>query len=247
METLLTLANYILRILPGIVFIILFFLFIKPGPKLRTIVYIFTFVLFRDAMTPLGLWRFGQVRGFLWIRLSNDPWFLVAFGLSSLLIVAALYLFDKENRPHLIWFQNNIPLGLLVGLGGALLVVLPIFLVAPGVPIENRGGQVSLNLIVPILIFALFGNLLEEGLFRGYVMGILKERQRPIIAGVSSGVVFAFCHIFLALTVTNIGLAILLFTLWEGCIAGLIASRYGIVPATLTHGGAIFLLSSGLF
>ena len=39
---------------------------------------------------------------------------------------------------------------------------------------------------------------------------------------------------------------LLAFTLWEGTIAGLVGAKGGVLPATLTHGGAIFLLSSGL-
>jgi hypothetical protein len=68
----------------------------------------------------------------------------------------------------------------------------------------------------------------------------------PIKAGVSSGIVFAFCHIFLAITVTGIGYPLLVFTLWEGVIAGIVGARCGVIAATLTHGGAIFLLSSSL-
>jgi hypothetical protein len=46
--------------------------------------------------------------------------------------------------------------------------------------------------------------------------------------------------------VTGAGYPLLLFTLWEGIIAGLVGARGGALPATLTHGLAIFLLSSGL-
>ena len=47
-------------------------------------------------------------------------------------------------------------------------------------------------------------------------------------------------------TVTGVGYPLLLFTLWEGMIAGIVGARGGVLPSTLTHGGAIFLLSSGL-
>jgi membrane protease YdiL (CAAX protease family) len=92
----------------------------------------------------------------------------------------------------------------------------------------------------------MLGNFVEEGLFRGYLLGYLKEYQSPLAAGISSGVIFAFCHIFLAITVTDTGYPLLVFALWEGCIAGIVGSRYGVIPATISHGGAIFLLSSGL-
>ena len=38
----------------------------------------------------------------------------------------------------------------------------------------------------------------------------------------------------------------LAYALWEGIIARLVASRHGVLSSTVTHGGAIFLLSSGL-
>ena len=97
-----------------------------------------------------------------------------------------------------------------------------------------------------LLVFAVLGNLLEEALFRGYVYGYLAQQMTPIRAGISSGVVFAFCHIFLAITVTEVGYPLLVFTLWEGMIAGIVGAKCGVMPATLTHGGAIFFLSSGL-
>ena len=65
-------------------------------------------------------------------------------------------------------------------------------------------------------------------------------------AGISSGVVFAFCHIYLAITVTGIGYPLLVFTLWEGIIVGIVGAKAGVLFSTLAHGGAIFLLSSGL-
>ena len=52
--------------------------------------------------------------------------------------------------------------------------------------------------------------------------------QTPIKAGVDSGVVFAFCHIFLATTmttVTDVGYPLLVFTLWEGTIVGIVGSK----------------------
>jgi hypothetical protein len=100
-------------------------------------------------------------------------------------------------------------------------------------------------------------------LFRGYVLAALKRRHAErtgeraarrttagcvgcITPGVQSGLVFALCHVFLATTVSSVGVPLLLFTLWEGIIAGIVGEKYGVLPATITHGGAIFLLSSGL-
>lgn len=232
--------EYILRILPALIVAGLTFVFIKPGRHLRVILYIAIFVLMRDAMTPLELWRFGSADGMFWMRLKPDPVFLTMFGLSSLSMVGGLYLFDRENRPALVWLRRP-AVGMIVGLIGALIVVSPALLVRNDLPAPDA------TLFPFILIFALFGNLLEEVLFRGYALACFKERGfNGTKAAIASGICFAFCHMYLATTVSAAGWPLLLFTLWEGTIAGLIAVRFGIIPATLTHGGAIFLISSGL-
>ena len=145
-----------------------------------------------------------------------------------------------------MWFKENKLTGIVIGFLGCLTVVLPFLITYRFIDIDVRGGIVPVSLLTPILIFALLGNLFEETLFRGYVIGILDASKGLVYKGLVSGLIFAFCHIFLATTVTDIGIPLLLFTLWEGAIAGLVGVKYGIIPATLTHGGAIFLLSSGL-
>lgn len=82
---------------------------------------------------------------------------------------------------------------------------------------------------------------------RGNVLGYLRERFPPLTGAAGSGILFSFCHMFLAITVSNTGLPVIIFTLWEGCSAGLVGVRRGLIPATLAHGGAVFLLASGLF
>jgi len=66
-------------------------------------------------------------------------------------------------------------------------------------------------------------------------------------AALASGAMVAAGHAFLAVTLTNIGWPILVFTLYEGIVAALVRMRFGLVAATLTHGGAIFLLASGIY
>jgi uncharacterized protein len=134
-----------------------------------------------------------------------------------------------------------------VGVAGAFLITAPLFIRYRLLDIALRGGAVVPSYLPVLALFAFLGNFAEEGLFRGYLLSYLKEFQGPVQAALSSGIIFALCHTFLAVTVTSIGLPLILFTLWEGIIAGLVGSRYGVIPATLTHGGAIFLLASGLF
>jgi uncharacterized protein len=243
--TLETIATYFIRVAPGLVLGAVMLFLARREPRLRIVIYLALFTLLRDVMTPLGLWSFGP-QGFFWIRLSSDPWFLVHFGVSSLALTLALYYLDRENRPLVQWTRGKLPLGILWGIGGLGVVVAPLVAVYQATPIESRGGPVPVQNLPALLVFALLGNLLEELLFRGYVYGEFARKMTPIQAGIGSGIVFAFCHIFLAITVTGVGYPLLVFTLWEGIIAGIVGAKGGILPATLTHGGAIFLLSSGL-
>lgn len=217
----------------------------RRDAHLRIALYLGLFILLRDAMTPLGLWSFGT-QGFFWIRLHTNPWFLVAFGIACLGLSLGVYYFDRANQSLIQWTRGTILSGVLCGIGGMIAVVAPLAVIYQHTALELRGGHVPIQNIPAILVFAILGNLFEETLSRGYVYGYLAQRMAPIKAAISSGAVFAFCHIFLATTVTAIGYPMLVFALWEGIIAGIVRAKAGVVPATLAHGGAIFLLSSGL-
>ncbi len=238
-------AKYFALVGPGLLLAVLMLALLRQTPRLRIVVYLALFVLLRDAMTPLGLWFFGG-EGFFWIRLSNDPAFLAIFGVSCLGLSLGLYFLDRDNQTLVCWTRGNLLVGVLGGLAAAIAVVAPCFVFYRFTSLSSRGGPVPPPAIPAILVFAFLGNLLEELLFRGYVLGWLAERMALMRAGLATGVVFAFCHIYLACTVTNIGYPLLLFTLWEGIIAGVVGAKGGVLASTMTHGGAIFLLSSGL-
>ena len=264
METLSIMSTYLVRVLPGLALVGAVLYFTRPNAAARVAIYLLVFVLLRDALTPLGLWSFGAYRGVFWIRLSDDPWFLVLFGISAAALAGGLYFADAENRKGIAWLRGSTVPAVSAGLAGFVAVVLPfVALYRLLVPLEMRGDAVAARLLPAILVFAMLGNLLEELLFRGYVLEGLKRRHAEragsraadrgaavrsgwVTPGVQSGLVFALCHVFLATTVSAVGVPLLLFTLWEGIIAGMIGEKYGVIPATITHGGAIFLLSSGL-
>jgi membrane protease YdiL (CAAX protease family) len=243
--TLDTFMIYLVRVAPGLILGGMMLIMARREARARIVLYLALFILLRDAMTPLGLWFFGT-QGFFWIRLHGDPAFLILFGVGCLGLSLGVYHLDRPNQPLLRWTRRPAPIGLLWGLAGAVVVVAPFVAIYQHTPIQSRGGEVPFQSVPAILVFALLGNLLEETLFRGYVLGLLVLKMTPLKAGIASGVVFAFCHIYLATTVTAIGYSLLVFTLWEGIIAGIVGARGGVLPATLTHGGAIFLLSSGL-
>ena len=111
---------------------------------------------------------------------------------------------------------------------------------------DERGGNVALATVPVILLFCLCGNLLEEALFRGFLQGRLERVTTGARAAILSGLLFAVCHVFLAVTVTDVGWPLLVFTAWEGLICAWLRLRFGLIPAVITHGLAIALLTGGL-
>lgn len=198
-------------------------------------------------MVPMKFWFLGP-EGFFWARWIEDASLLIVLAAIGPLVVLFMNVIDKDLNALLVWFKGNRFIGIWVGLAGAIAVVLPMFIIYRFVPIELRGGVVAAGLIVPILLITVLGNLWEEVLFRGYLQGYLEKIAgfSPIRAAVASGIGFSFGHIFLAVNVTDAGLNLLLFALYEGVIAGLVRMKYGLIPATLTHGLALFGLTSGL-
>ena len=97
-----------------------------------------------------------------------------------------------------------------------------------------------------LLYLAVVGNLLEEVLFRGWLQGLLENETSRLRAAAGSAIAFAAGHAFLAITVTDLGLPILAFTLYEGIVTAALRLRWGVVPAAIAHGGGIFLIASHL-
>jgi uncharacterized protein len=92
----------------------------------------------------------------------------------------------------------------------------------------------------------LVGNSYEEVLFRGFLQGLMTEQIGAAAAVLVAGLSFAFGHVFLAATVTDIGWPILAFTALEGLICASLSRRFGLRASALAHGGGIFLVASGI-
>lgn len=245
---LLQLIEYNLLIFPGIVIIALFLAVVpRSNHPFRIVAYIFLFLVIRDGMTPMEFWFIGP-EGFFWIRWCKDVPLLIGFAVLGPLVVVLANAIDKDLKNLLVWFKDDKFKGILVGLAGALVCVLPLLVIYRFVPIEQRGGAVAVELIIPILLISLLGNFTEEVIFRGYLQGYFEKKAgySPLRAALTSGVAFSFGHIHLALFISGAGMGLLMFTLFEGIIAGLVRMKYGVIPAALTHGFAVFLLSSGL-
>ena len=242
--------EYFLMLLPGLALAaVLFFLLRKAHPLLHLFIFVAVFIFARDAMTSHGLWSLGN-EGFLWMRWSSDPVVLLTLGFACIGFVLLMQAISPQLAVLIKWFEGNRLPGILTGIAGAVIAVLPVLMIhqSGDVPIESRGGVVPMSLLPMTLFMSLSGNLYEEVLFRGYLFGWLTEKDgiKPVTAGLISGVFFSFGHVFLAYNVTSVGISLLMYALWEGCVAGLVRARFGVIPATLTHGLAIFLLTCGL-
>lgn len=241
-------ADYLLLILPGMAILGTAFWLSRRDrdPALRIIVLILGFILMRDAMTPVGFWEFGLAgdSSVPWLRMSQNPFVLIGFGLGSLSLVWATLRDPRLNE--LVTWGRATPSTILFGLGGGILAAAPVLLLSSPVPMEYRGGEVALAVLPALLFMTLAGNLGEEVFFRGYLQGHLEERLSPLRSALISGVLFAGCHVYLASTVTGVGWPLLAFVLWEGLICAFLRMKRGVVPAALAHGIAIFFLASGL-
>lgn len=244
MEELLT---YFLRITPGLILITIVFLLLpKKQIALKILLLILGFVLMRDAMTPVGFWNFGITDATLWIRFIDDaPILLILGGLS--VITALLLLRIKALRTLVKWGKVASWKTYLVGILGGLVVAIPFLLLSLLVPIEERGGVVTLSLIPALLFMAFAGNFLEELIFRGFLQSHFEKLTGSVRAAVLSGLMFAVAHIFLASTVTNLGWPLLVFVTLEGLVCAFVYRKYGLISASIVHGLAIFILASGLF
>lgn len=231
------LATYNMRMAPGLfAFALCLLLLPRAAIGLRIAFYIAIFILVRDALTPIGLWSFDGLR----ISFFNDPLVLAVLGTASVVGVVFLVAVEKDMRPLLVWRKGSLAEGAAVGLGAGAII---------GFGAASLSGFSSMlwdfapSFILGLVILAYGGNLLEEVLFRGYLQGRLEEVVTPLRAALLSGLVFAACHSYLAITVTNAGWPVLAFTGVEGIACGFVSMRYGVWAASLTHGTAILLVA----
>src|SRR5690606_21042 len=169
------LLDYGLRVAPALALVAAALVLLRPGKTGRVVLYILTFILMRDALTPAALWELGTTNGVPWIRLFPSRPFLLAMAGASLLAAGALVVLDRAN--------------------------------SQGVALLHRGRA-------------------GQG-WRAALLGlaVVLAPFWPAYARI------ALCHVFLATTVTAAGAPLLLFTLWEGVICGVVGARHGVLPA----------------
>ncbi|KTB66580.1 CPBP family intramembrane glutamic endopeptidase [Pseudomonas allii] len=232
------LIHYSMYLAPGV---LLFGLWFALTPKsltvLRILILLMAFVLMRDVMTPLGLWSLGSE---VQLGFTANAFVLAALGGLSVLLIAGLMRLAPDLWRLIVWSRGARGVGLAIGLAVGGLI---------GVPLRFYQG-IDVSAIpgywvwLPGMVVLAYGaNALEEVLFRGFLQGYLEQHVTPLRAAFISGVAFAACHTFLALSVTQLGWPVLLFTLLEGLACALVRMRYGVLAATLTHGTAILLIA----
>ena len=232
------LIDYALYLLPGLLLFGLWFaLTPKSLPALRICVLLAAFVLMRDVMTPLGMWALGSE---VQVAFTANAFVLAALGGMSLLLIAGLVRVAPELARLILWSRGNRAVGLVAGLAVGALIGVPLRLYQGIETSEIPGYWVWLPGMV---VLAYGANALEEVLFRGFLQGYLEQHVTPLRAALISGVAFAACHGFLALSVTQLGWPVLVFTLVEGLACALVRMRYGVFPATMAHGTAILLIA----
>lgn len=240
------LLQYFLRSVPGLIIGLFFIIYLGKGHiAVRIFSYIFLFILLRDVMTPLRIWDFGT-HGVFWLRVVNKPLFLVLMAILSIGMIVALNYMDKEAFKLYVFKRSPYIKAILIGLLGALCIIIPMLLLYQFVPIHMRGGAVERDMLLPLLFFCLSANFFEESLYRGYFQRYMELTVSPLKAAILSGLLFSFSHIFLSATVSDAGWGVLVFTAYEGVIAGMVRMKEGVLASTVTHGVAIFVLSSGL-
>lgn len=240
--------EYTIRILPGCLVIAVIY-FLLPKNKMieyKIFLLVMGFILIRDAMTPMGFWKFGLTHSVVWIRFTDNSFILIGLAVVSLILTFGIVYANHSMKHLLYWSSESKIKTIFAGILGACIVCLPLFVLYQFVDISTRGGTVSTFLLLPLLLMALAGNFMEEVLFRGYLQGYLQDRMKKWKTILFSGLFFSMGHIFLASTVTDLGAPILLFTLYEGLICAFVRTKYGILASTITHGLTIFVLSSGL-
>ena len=237
-QGLVVLLNYGLHLAPGLLLFGLWFgLTPKSLPAMRILILLAAFVLMRDVMTPLGMWALSDD---VQIAFTANAFVLAALGGLSVLLVVGLVRVAPELWRLVVWTRGHRALGLAVGFAVGCLIGVPLRLYQGIEPHAIPGYWVWLPGMV---VLAYGANALEEVLFRGFLQGYLEQQVTPLRAALISGVAFAACHAFLALSVTQLGWPVLLFTLIEGLACALVRMRHGVLAATACHGTAILLIA----
>lgn len=118
--------EYLLRITPGFLLVVALYLLLpKKAMESKIFILIFGFILMRDAMTPLGLWKVGASQHLLWIRFIDDSLILILLGIVSLLLTLIIVFRNPVIRDLIYWGNMKRIHTYIYGLIGALIICAP--------------------------------------------------------------------------------------------------------------------------
>lgn len=237
------LIQYIQRVtFPAVAIFAFLFCVPKAGKPLRIFSLILLFVIFRDAMTPVGLWRITET---LELRFIDQPLTLWLLAISS---IGVVFLSQIAIGPLGRWSTKALFESIIVGFVAGIFIALLPYLFGLWTHQIRSPRTEGVSSLVAIAAIAFLGNTLEEVIFRGHFQNYLNELKISNLRVVLlSGAAFSICHSFLAFTVTNAGWPILVFTFYEGTICAYLRQRNGLLSAVLAHGMGLFLILSGIF
>lgn len=237
------LVQYMAQVaIPALALLCFSFCVPKMMKPLRIFSLMLLFILFRDTMTPTGLWK---ITSGLEIRFIDQPLTLWLLALSSMgLVFLSYFLIGGLGS----WNKRSLSESIIVGLGAGVLVAIIQYLFSQWTRQEASPRPEGAVLLIAIAALAFLGNTLEEVIFRGHFQNYLNECKlsNTRVVFLSAGA-FSVCHSFLAFTLTSIGWPILVFTFYEGTICAYLRQRNGLLSATLAHGMGLFLILSGTF
>ncbi len=181
---------------------------------IRILLFLLVWGLVMLSFETFGLFMVEDL--FEHVNQRSPGFFSVARGLETIATLGIIYLFRKrvDHRDFLgNWFTiRNYKLDLPVGFAiGAVLIIIGSFILGQSGLIELTPGALSISLFFQYLLMFLIGALLEEIVFRGYILENLLEDMHPILAVLISSLLFMLLHLsnpnLEALSMVNLALA----------------------------------------
>lgn len=222
----------------------------RQALPLRIMVVVIGFLIIRDTLILFHVWSYGLGNGWLpYVRFVDEPLLVTGFAVATVLTTAFLVFVERDGRSLLFWGRlgaKGIRTGVLWGLGGGVLIAGVLAVLYQFMPLAERGGLVPERMLWPLIAVAIFGNLTEDVLVRGYFQGYVGTFLSPVRAAVASGLFYCFCHLFIALQITDFGVPLLIFALFDGLVCAFVRMKAGLIPAAVSHGMGIVVLATGL-
>ena len=186
----------------------------------RLCLQIFCFVFTRDAMIKSSLWFLDSRLNMNFVY-EADTLFILAilsFLNASLVYWTNKSTFGVNTKQKNLYLHTSISSNVMSGLVGALLIYLPVYLLRVTMQVKSNFPR-EMDLLLANLAICIFGNLIEELLFRSYLSAYFRSLDISTFRSIFyQGCSFSIFHFYLAYVVTNCGAAVLVFTLYEGVI-----------------------------